>query len=161
MGHYTWTIIYLVHFILLLGLFGGQRTICESKFFLRIIYVPGIELRLLSLAASWLVAGSRTHFWAEWLVLYLLPCSVCAWVPGLGVCLASVVLPWACPKLTWEHCDPSFAPATAQLHSVHSKCSPRPAPSWCAKRTGRKWFTHLNCVTCWQETVQYCWPGLY
>lgn len=41
------------------------------------------------------------------------------------------------------------------------KCSHRPASSWCANRTGRKCFTHLNCVTCWQETVQYCWPGLY
>jgi hypothetical protein len=62
MGHYTWAFIYFVHFILLLGLFGGQRTICESKFFLPIIYVPGMELRLSALAASWLAAGSRTHF---------------------------------------------------------------------------------------------------
>lgn len=44
------------------------------------------------------------------------------------------------------------------LDAVHKWVQPgRPAPSRCAKCSGKKCFTHFHCVTCWLHTFQLCY----
>lgn len=81
----------------------------------------------------------------------------CTWIHGV-VCVWPLLLsssPWVCFKLKWEWPEPGLL---VQCAAVHKWVQPgRPAPSRCAKGSGKKCFTHFGCVTCCFHTFQLCY----
>lgn len=135
-------------------MFGGRWTTCESQFSFHHVgsrnRTPAIRLGskcLLLNRLSWWLQNSLLH-------QVTFPCVQCAWIHGVWAC--DWPLQMFSPGLALSRSESGMNPACCWYSTVTLSSQVIAAwhtnPQGCAKCTGKKCFTHWNCVTCWLET---------